>query len=169
MKKIVASWVSILLVFVLLLGIFIPVSSDTVPAANDDSDGAARGARWSSYKAYYNQTFTIDKAWEADNVSVAVFIQTDDQTSKAKDAQGSTQTPTFNSAEVFQSTIDFLDGIKTSTGTTRHVLGELFTATWCQYCPGGVGAFDRMTRDPSYFPTKTTLIELHGSGDHGNA
>lgn len=143
-------------------GIYLPVLSE-----EDTTQVTTRGARWSSYKAYYNQTFTINPAWEADNVSIAVLLQTDEQTLRNKDPQGSTQTPKFNSAEVLQSAIDFLDGTQTSTGTSRNVLGELFTATWCQYCPGGVGAFDRITRDSSFFPTKTTLVELHGSGDHG--
>jgi hypothetical protein len=64
--------------------------------------------------------------------------------------------------------MDFLTGKPVSTGTSRRVLGELMTATWCQFCPGADGAFDRMLRDPSYFPGKTTLVEVHPSGDFGN-
>ena len=163
MKKITSCWVIILLILTVFSGMYLPVLSE------GDTTHTTRGARWSSYKAYYNQTFTINPAWDADKVSMAVLLQTNDQTPRNKDPQGSTQPPKFNSAEVLQSTIDFLDGTKTSTGTSRNVLGELFTATWCGFCPGGVGAFDRLTRDSSFFPTKTTLVALHGSGNHGTA
>lgn len=167
MKKLISIWILLVFVISILSGIIIPVSSESAASnENNDSEKTARSREWSSYTAYYNESFNIDKSWNPDNLAMAVFLQTDDQKSRAKDSQGSSGN--FNSAPVFQSTIDFLDGKTTKTGTSRNVLGELFTATWCQFCPGGVGAFDRITRDKSFFPSKTTMIALHGSGDHGN-
>ena len=160
MRKIISGLLIAILVLVVFVGLVTPAVSD----GGESGETNSRSREWSSYKAYYNQTFNIDPSWEADNVSIAVFVQTDTQTSRNKDSQGSTGL--FDSAEVMQSTINFLDGKPTSTGTSRNVLGELFTATWCQFCPGGVGAFDRLTRDTNFFPAKTTLVELHGSGDH---
>jgi hypothetical protein len=165
MKKVMAIWTIVLLIIMVFSGIVLPIIGEE---SIDSNQPTSRGnPRWSSYKAYYNETFTIQKGWEWENVSIAVFVQTTDTTTRSKDSQGSSGT--FTSAAVMQSAIDFLDSTKTSTGTSRNVLGELFTATWCQFCPGGVGAFDRITRDSSFFPTKTTMIELHASGDHGNA
>jgi hypothetical protein len=162
MKKIISGWLIAILVLVVFVGLVTPAVSD----GGDSSETDSRTREWSNYQVYYNKTFNIDKAWEADNVSIVVFVQTDDQTTKSKDPGGSAGT--FLSAEVMQSVMDFLDGKQTSTGTNRRVLGELFTASWCGYCPGADGAFDRILRDPSYFPSKVTLIEAHPSGDHGN-
>jgi hypothetical protein len=165
MRKVAAIWMVVLLIMMLFSGIVLPILGEE---GNDSNQTTSRGnPRWSSYTAYYNETFTIQKGWEWKNVSMAVFVQTTDTTTRSKDSQGSTGS--FTSATVLQSTVDFLDGSQKSTGTSRNVLSELFTATWCQFCPGGVGAFDRITRDSSFFPAKTTMIELHASGDHGNA
>ena len=163
MKKMLAFWMMILLITMLFSGIVLPIAGENASSSN----GTRGSPRWSSYKAYYNETFTIQQGWEWENVSMAILVQTTDTTTRNRDSQGSAGT--FTSAEVLQSTFDLLDGKTTTTGTSRNVLGELFTATWCGYCPGGVGAFDRITRDPAYFPTKTTMIEFHASGDHGNA
>jgi hypothetical protein len=75
------------------------------------------------------------------------------------------------SAEVEQSTIDFLDGTVKHTSCCRRVFFELITATWCGKCPGADGAFDRILRDSNYFPGKATLVEIHpsASGDFYNA
>lgn len=53
----------------------------------------------------------------------------------------------------------------------RAVLGELFTATWCGYCPAADGAFARFEQNTSLFPNKLTMIEWHpndGSDTIGN-
>lgn len=53
----------------------------------------------------------------------------------------------------------------------RAVLGELFTATWCQFCPAADGAFARFEQNTSLFPNKFTMIEWHpndGSDTLGN-
>jgi hypothetical protein len=153
MKRILSIIIVGFLVLTLFLGLVLPVASDS----GDDSTSGTRGARWTSTKIYYNQTFSIDPSWEADNVSIAVFVQTDDQTDKS-DSSGNYQ---FNSGEVLQSIVNDLDGKVVSTSTTRHVLAELFTSEFCTYCPGGVGAMDRIARDSNYYPSKLSLIEWH--------
>ncbi len=163
MKKVISVGIIIFMVLSVIGMMLIPV----IGAAGSDDESVARGSpRWSSYTAYYNKTFSISSGLDQENVYMAVLVQTEDTTSRPKDSQGSSGN--FDSSEVMQSTIDFLDGSQKSTGTSRNVLGELFTATWCQYCPGGVGAFDRITRDSNFFPGKTTMIAFHASGDHGN-
>ncbi len=115
-------------------------------------------------KFYFNETFNIDGAWEADDVSIVVFVQS--TTKVRKNAQNPQYQ--FDSHELLQSTIDFLDGSQKDTGTQRRVLGECFTATWCGYCPGSVGAHDRIANDPAYFPDHYTLVEWHAANSaHG--
>ena len=132
----------------------------TIPVIADDSDteyGMTTGNPRQNYVKYYNKTFNIDSGWEWENVSVVIFVQTTDQTVKT-DTGGSYN---FNSAETLQSTVNDLDGGWVSTGTTRHVLAELFTSENCGYCPGAVGAMDRIARDSTYYPSKMSLIEWH--------
>ena len=110
-------------------------------------------------KFYFNKTFAIDRNWNTDDVSVVVFVQSTTKVRK------NTQNPQYqyDSYEAIQSTIDFLDTSVRDTGNQRRVLGECFTATWCGYCPGSVGAHDRLANDPNYFPDHYTLIEWHAS------
>jgi hypothetical protein len=132
----------------------------TIPVLADDGgtdQSMPTGSPRQNYVAYYNKTFSIDSGWEWENVSVVVFVQTADQTVKP-DSSGSY---TFNSAETLQSTVNDLDGGWVSTGTTRHVLAELFTSEFCGFCPGAVGAMDRIARDSTYYPSKMSLIEWH--------
>jgi hypothetical protein len=136
------------------------ISVLTIPVIADDSDtvlGMPSGTPRENYKAYYNKTFSIDPSWEYENVSVVVFVQTTDQTVKA-DSSGNYN---FNSAEVLQSTVNDLDGGWVTTTTSRHVLAELFTSEYCGFCPGAVGAMDRIARDSTYYPSKMSLIEWH--------
>ncbi len=134
----------------------ISVIADDGNGSYDDGNNAARSDR-QNYIAYYNKTFSIQSGWEWQNVSVAVFVQTQDQTVKF-DINNNYQ---FNSAEVLQSTVNDLDGNWVSTSTSRHVLAELFTSEFCGFCPGAVGAMDRIARDSTYYPTKMSLIEWH--------
>lgn len=116
-------------------------------------------------KFYYNETFNIDPAWEADDVSIVVFVQS---TTKVRKQLTNDPSRQFDSHELLQSSIDFLDMSETDTGIQRRVLGECFTATWCGYCPGSVGAHDRLVSDHTYFSDHYTLIEWHaGNSAHG--
>ncbi|MCK5558989.1 MAG: tandem-95 repeat protein [Thermoplasmata archaeon] len=134
----------------------ISVVADDGNSSYNDGNNAARSDR-QNYVAYYNKTFSISSGWEWQNVSVVVFVQTQDQTVK-NDVSNNYQ---FNSAEVLQSTVNDLDGNWVSTTTSRHVLAELFTSEFCGFCPGAVGAMDRIARDSTYYPTKMSLIEWH--------
>jgi flagellar basal body-associated protein FliL len=168
MKRILAVLIMILMVIILFNGLLVPVMSDNGNTEQPESTRNAEDSSRSNYIAYYNKTFSIDKDWEADNVSVVIFVQTQDQTQKSKETGGSSGT--FKSAEVLQSTIDFLTGEEKRTACCRHVFFELITATWCGNCPAADGAFDRMLRNSTYFPGKLTGVEIHpsSSGDFYN-
>jgi len=115
----------------------------------------------------FNKTFTPDAAWNREDLSVVVLVQSTTKVTKNMDNDASRQ---YDSYEVLQSTTDFLDKSETDTGTQRRVMGECFTATWCGYCPGSVGAHDRLVSDPNYFPDHYSLIEWHaGSSGLGLA
>jgi hypothetical protein len=166
MKNVKAVCLTTLLVLILFINLCTPVIGETVSddqsSNSSEQTTASRGSpRWSSYKAYYNKTFSINNNWEEDNVTVIVFVQTNDQATKSKESGG--DSGTYKAAEVLQSTMDFLDSNQSSTGTSRKVLGELITATWCGRCPAADGAFDRLLRDTNYFPSKVTLVEIHPS------
>jgi hypothetical protein len=88
-----------------------------------------------------------------------------DQTTKNKEPNGTSGT--FKSAEVMQSTINFLDGELVQTVCCRRVFCELFTDSTNSNCPGADGAFDRILRNSSHFPGKATLIEIHPSSSDG--
>ena len=111
-------------------------------------------------KFNFNETFNIDRTWNTDDVSVVVLVQSINKIRKNMNNDAGRQ---YDSYEAIQSTIDFLDTSVKDTGTQKRVLGECFTATWCGYCPGSVGAHDRLVNDPTYFPDHYTLIEWHSS------
>ena len=53
----------------------------------------------------------------------------------------------------------------------RAVLGELFTAVWCGYCPAADNAFHNLINNASYFHDRLTTIEWHptDSDQYGTA
>jgi flagellar basal body-associated protein FliL len=172
MKRITMVSLALLMVIVLVTGLFVPVTSGEVAGEHQNSPAPGtsndRSAARENYFAYYNKTFSINPNWESDNVSVVIFVQTQDQTQKNKEPNG--VAGTYLSAEVMQSTIDHLTGDVTQTLCCRHVLFELITATWCGNCPAADGAFDRMLSNETYQPDKFTGVEIHpsSSGDFYN-
>jgi thiol-disulfide isomerase/thioredoxin len=50
-------------------------------------------------------------------------------------------------------------GTRSPAITTRSVLAELFTGTWCQFCPGAEGALDRLADE--YPRTQLSILEYH--------
>jgi hypothetical protein len=56
-------------------------------------------------------------------------------------------------------------------GVPRAVLGELFTAVWCGYCPAADNAFHNLINNATYFPNRLTTIEWHptDSDQYGTA
>jgi thiol-disulfide isomerase/thioredoxin len=50
-------------------------------------------------------------------------------------------------------------GTRSPAITTRSVLAELFTGTWCQFCPGGEGALDKLADE--YPRTQLSILEYH--------
>jgi hypothetical protein len=173
MKKILVLSLTILLVNTIIIGLFMSgfadQANDVQIQNNNESNSSPRsGPRQNLYEAYYNKTFSIDKSWELENVSIVIFVQTMDQTQKNKESGGSAGS--FGSAEVLQSLINNLNGSEVRTSCCRKVFCELITATWCSNCPAADGAFDRISRDTDYFPGKTTMVEIHpsSSGDFYN-
>ena len=53
------------------------------------------------------------------------------------------------------------EGAAAPRSVPRAVLGEMFTATWCGYCPASDNAFHTLINDASYFPSRFTVIEWH--------
>ncbi len=53
------------------------------------------------------------------------------------------------------------EGAAQSRAVPKAVLGELFTATWCGYCPASDNAFHNLIDNASYFPGRFTAIEWH--------
>ncbi len=145
-------------------------SAILISGEKDDHPMTGDGTRASiGQKFYFNKTFNIDQSWNTDDIYVVVFVQSNTQVNKNMQNDPGRS---YDSAEVLQSTTDFFTGVPAATGAQKRVLGECFTATWCGYCPGSVGAHDRIASDPAFFPGSYSLIEWHAtSSDHnlGNA
>jgi len=52
------------------------------------------------------------------------------------------------------------------TSTSRTVLGELFTATWCGPCVDADGGMDIVLDDAFYFPDRFVVVEWHSSDNY---
>jgi len=50
---------------------------------------------------------------------------------------------------------------ETPRATPHTVLGELFTATWCGYCPAADNAFDGFIKNASLYPARFVALEWH--------
>ncbi len=111
---------------------------------------------------HFNKTFTPNAQWIKEDLRVVVFVQS---LSKERKNMNNDPQRQYDSYEVMQSTIDPMTKTLQNTGTQRRVLGECFTATWCGYCPGSVGAHDRIVADSNYFPDHYTLLEWHPTSD----
>ncbi len=151
------------IILAIIISTVVLFSSFGISSASEDANTDTRANVGSKF--YFNETFNIDPAWNADDVSVVVFVQS---ISKVRKNMNNDPGRQYDSYEAIQSTIDFLDTSTKDTGAQKRVLGECFTATWCGYCPGSVGAHDRLVSDPDYFPDHYTLIEWHAaSSAHG--
>ena len=53
------------------------------------------------------------------------------------------------------------EGTVAARDTGRVVLGELFTATWCGYCPAADNSFSALIDDSAFFPDRLAVIEWH--------
>ncbi len=71
-------------------------------------------------------------------------------------------------ADIYQTLFVPLDGKQVDADTDQTILVEDFTATWCTYCTGVVGAMNRLDMDENWFPEKYIGIEWHsGGGTYG--
>ncbi|MGA1794064.1 MAG: hypothetical protein ACMUHM_08940 [Thermoplasmatota archaeon] len=102
--------------------------------------------------------------WE--DIAFVIMIQSSDQVTRVEN-QGS-GTETAQCADIYQAAFVPLDGKTVRTGTQQRIMVEDFTATWCTYCTGVIGAMNRLDLDASMFPNKYIGIEWHsGGGTYG--
>ena len=151
-------------ILIIVIGIAI-MCSLLAPMSACTQDAIPETRASSGTKFSFNKTFDINAEWDTDDISVVVLIQS---TTKVRKGMANDPGSQFDSYEVIQSTIDTLDKSVKGTGSSKRVLGETFTATWCGYCPGAIGAQDRIVSDSSYFPDHYTLIEWHSSSSEYN-
>lgn len=95
-----------------------------------------------------------------DDIAIVLFFQNQVSTQKT------VGTYTLNIADIYQGAYVTMDGTKVSTGTDQRVIMEDFTACWCVYCTGIVGAMERMDHDSSMFPDTYIGIEYHASSSN---
>ncbi|MCD6383102.1 MAG: hypothetical protein J7L88_01415 [Thermoplasmata archaeon] len=110
---------------------------------------------------HYNVSLSISSSWNKSKLSFGIIFQSMKQTSTR---YINDQSRTFNAALSYNSLWVPLNKTRVSTGTRRVVPVEDFTGTWCGYCPGVIGALDRIANDKTYFPKNCTIMEWH-SGD----
>ncbi|MGA1822246.1 MAG: hypothetical protein ACMUIG_06945 [Thermoplasmatota archaeon] len=97
-----------------------------------------------------------------DDIAMVVIIQDKHQVT-TKENQG-TQTSTAKCSDIYQALYVPLNGTTVNSGTSQTVIVEDFTATWCSWCTGVVGAMNRLDLDSSYFPDKYIGIAWHSQG-----
>jgi hypothetical protein len=105
---------------------------------------------------YYSED-VAENTW--DDIAMVVYFQDQHTTSKTVGSY------TLNIADIYQGAFVPVDGSTVSTGTQQRVIMEDFTATWCTYCTGVVGAMERIDHDTTanLFPDEYIGIEFHAS------
>jgi len=113
---------------------------------------------------HYPQNDIEANTWE--DVAFVVLLQDMNKIVK-KENQG-TQSTTASCADIYQAAFVPLDGKTVSTGTQQRIMVEDFTATWCGYCTGVIGAMNRLDLDATMWPDRYIGVEWHsGGGTYG--
>ncbi|MFO8051166.1 MAG: hypothetical protein R6V01_05635 [Thermoplasmatota archaeon] len=113
---------------------------------------------------HYNHDNLESNTWE--DVAIVVLLQDRNKVEK-RENQG-TQSTTAKCSDIYQAAFVPLDGKTVSTGTQQRVMVEDFTATWCGYCTGVIGAMNRLDMDETMFPDNYIGVEWHsGGGTYG--
>ncbi|MEA3559915.1 MAG: hypothetical protein U9R75_11735 [Candidatus Thermoplasmatota archaeon] len=113
---------------------------------------------------HYSQNNLEANTWE--DIAFVVLLQNKDRI-KIKENQG-TQSGTAKCGDIYQAAFVTIDGKKVSTGTQQRIIVEDFTATWCGYCTGVIGAMNRLDMDGTMFPDNYIGVEWHsGGGTYG--
>jgi hypothetical protein len=144
-----------------------------LPGTSDGSDPPSRAGLY-QHSETYNISFTKpsfygtddpyysvdvkENTW--DDIAIVLFFQNQVSTQKT------VGTYTLNIADIYQGAYVTTDGTKVSTGTDQRIIMEDFTACWCVYCTGIVGAMERMDHDSSMFPDTYIGIEYHASSSN---
>jgi hypothetical protein len=113
---------------------------------------------------HYPQNNLETNTWE--DVAFVVLLQ--DMNKVTKRENDGARTSTATCADIYQAAFIPLDGKTVSTGTQQRVMVEDFTATWCTYCTGVIGAMNRLDLDATMWPDKYIGVEWHsGGGTYG--
>ncbi len=101
-----------------------------------------------------------------DDIAFVIMIQSGNRVTKTENAGAGGETASC--ADIYQAIFVTLDGKTISTGTQQRIMVEDFTATWCTYCTGVIGALNRLDMDETMFPDKYIGVEWHsGGGTYG--
>ena len=172
--------ISIFMVLLMVIGTMAIIGfAGQIPPADASSRGPTRGLYGMSetYNISFNKpTFYTDSdpnysankldnnTW--DDIAIVVMIQDKHKTQvrENNDPAGAQ----VSCADIYQAAFVPVNGTNVDTGTQQRVMIEDFTATWCTYCTGVVGAMNRLDMDENYFPDKYIGIEWHsGGGTYG--
>ncbi|MGA1822245.1 MAG: hypothetical protein ACMUIG_06940 [Thermoplasmatota archaeon] len=119
---------------------------------------------YGDYDPHYPENDLETNTWE----DVAIVIVLQDQNRETVRENHGTQSSTAQCGDVYQTLFVPLDGIEVQTGSMETIIVEDFTATWCTYCTGVIGAMNRLDLDPAWFPSKYIGVEWHsGGGTYG--
>lgn len=97
-----------------------------------------------------NRVFQVSDDWNISRMGVIVFVQSEGE--KTLDS-------TIAIKEVLQSAAFNFTNSEPTIQSSKAVLAEMYTATWCPPCAYADDAFDRLTDE--YPASKFTLLEYH--------
>lgn len=163
----------LLMIIVMVASAFLVAISTPAAMAEEEPTRASLYQTSESYNVSFNKpTFYTNDPYPPnpadpklenntwDDIAMVVFFQAQQKTSKTVGSS------TFSVAEMYQAVFVEVDDTQVSTGTSRRVLLEDFTAAWCGPCRGVIGAMDRINHDSNYFPNKYIGVEWHASSNN---
>ncbi|MBN1390460.1 MAG: hypothetical protein JXA22_07455 [Candidatus Thermoplasmatota archaeon] len=103
-------------------------------------------------------------SWE--DIAFMVILQSSNKVTKTENQGAGSETA--QCADIYQAAFVPVDGRTVTTGTQQRIMVEDFTATWCGYCTGVIGAMNRLDLDETMFPDRYIGVEWHsGGGTYG--
>lgn len=170
--KVILPLVFVALLLIASFAVVSPAGVGAEPTRNNPLYQLTESYNWSFSKpTFYGTTDPNNnnaqvEANDWDDIAIVVVLQ-DKHTTKVRENND----PNGNQvdcADIYQTLFIPLNGTEIESGTDQTVLVEDFTATWCIYCTGVVGAMNRMDLDDDWFPEKYVGIEWHsGGGTYG--
>ncbi|MBN1540081.1 MAG: hypothetical protein JW939_08050 [Candidatus Thermoplasmatota archaeon] len=102
--------------------------------------------------------------WE--DIAFVIILQSSNKVTKVENQGAGSETA--QCADIYQAAFVPVDGRTVTTGTQQRIMVEDFTATWCGYCTGVIGAMNRLDLDETMFPDRYIGVEWHsGGGTYG--